>query len=314
MRTCAGGAGPRGTLGGVAILLLALCTGLSSPGVAEEARDASPKTDETVMVSPFQSLASREHYLRVWEPRIDAALARADTLDLPAEPYLPEDIKDPVFAYLVGLLDRETFGLVTGEHLQAVLDSSGGKSRVPCCRIANVQSMREARGLGVWSRAEFVENLRLAIPYSILGYHPGRLISSQRITVRGWRLPRMSVPNPGEEAPHTLEIHNVTLLAIVEGYIELDIDGWLDAIMGGSLDDTKMVGLAIFVYDGARYAMALGYNRDGRPRSGALHLSKDEVAFPTPAELKSVARHLRKQIARQLGEMHLPIWMPRDAG
>jgi hypothetical protein len=290
-----------------AVLLLALVA-VSAPA---RAAGEGPAVDP-VEISPFQSPASREHYLRVWEPRIDAALARADTLALPPEPFLPEDIKDPVFAYLIGLLDRRTDGLVTGGHLQAILDSSGKKSRVPCYRIANVQSVAENPGFVSWARAEFIEQLRVSVPYSILGYHPGRLVSSQSVTARQWRLPRVFAPNPGKEGPHTLELEDVTLLAVVEGYIELDIDGWLDALMGGALDDTKMVGLAIFTYDGARYGMALGYNRDGEPRSGALHLGEDEVAFPTPEALKAVARHLRKLVIRRLGEMRLPLWMPRD--
>jgi len=74
-----------------------------------------------------------------------------------------------------------------------------------------------------------------------------------------------------------------------------------------------MLGIVLFRFDGTRYGMALGYNAEGEARSGALHLAEDEVPFPTPTELKYVARHVRQQILRQLAEMELPVSLPEPA-
>ena len=314
------GSGRARLLGSAAVAAaLALLT-LSSarlgpaPAGAREAGSEAATIGEASAANPFQSEDTRARFLRVWKPRIEDVLAQAGALPVPEEPYLPPDIKDPVFGYLIGMFDRKMSGFVTGDHLQAVLEASDRKSRVPREQIQRVLCVRERQRDLIWARAEFVRDLRLPVPYSILGYHPGRLVSSAAVTARQWEMERMVVPNPGkEDASATLEITDVTLLAFVEGGVEMDIDGWLDALMGDSLDDTYMLGLAVFRYNDTRYAMALGYNSKGEPRTGALHLSEDEVRFPTPDDLKAVARYLRKQMVRRLTLMELPVAVPAQA-
>jgi hypothetical protein len=298
-----------------ALPLIALSPARLGPALAgaREAGSEAATIGEASAANPFQSEDTRARFLRVWKPRIEDVLAQAGALPVPEEPYLPPDIKDPVFGYLIGMFDRKMSGFVTGDHLQAVLEASDRKSRVPREQIKRVLCVRENRRDLIWARAEFVRDLRLPVPYSILGYHPGRLVSSAAVTARQWEMERMVVPYASKDEADTLEIKDVTLLAFVEGGVEMDIDGWLDALMGDSLDDTYMLGLAVFRYNGTRYAMALGYNSKGEPRSGALHLSEDEVRFPTPDDLKAVARYLRKQMLRKLTLMELPVALPAQA-
>ncbi|MFH1143211.1 MAG: hypothetical protein V1774_01545 [Candidatus Eisenbacteria bacterium] len=301
----------RGPLLIAAGMLLGLgAAGVHAPAAGRSGESFAAGASASAPATPFQTPDVRARFLERWKDRIDAAFATADTIAVPSDPYLPDDIRDPVFGYLIGMFDRERYGLVTGEHLQAVSGKCGRKGRVPTEQIRSVASVREAGHVLIWSRAEFVGDLRLPVPYSLLGYHPGRLISSATVTAREWHLPRVVVPHPVADGTAALEILDVTMLAFVEGYVEMDIDGWLDRLLGEGIDDTQMIGLAVFRYGGERYSMALGYNDKGEPRSGALHMGEDEVRFPTPAELKSVARHLRQLLLRQLGDMGLPASLP----
>jgi hypothetical protein len=251
-----------------------------------------------------------EHYRRVWRPQVAEYFARIDSLPREATPYFAADVKDGIFAFLFGLLDRELCGIVSGAHLAEILERGERKSRVPTALIRSVRRAPGSSPPDAWVEAAFTAPLKISIPYSILGYHPGSLAASETIVAREWRADRLTVPNPGSgEGPRSLVITDVTLWAIVEGEIEIDIDGWLDAIMGSRLDDTRIVGLADFRLEGERFGMALGYNHSGKPRSGALDLRDDEIRFPSPRELKAIARYLRTRVVRRLERMGLPLWL-----
>jgi hypothetical protein len=251
----------------------------------------------------------QRRFERAWGARIAAALERAEPLPVPARPELPPDVRDGAFAYLVHLLDTDAYGAVTGAQLRQVQAAAGRRSRIPCEMIGEVRrAPGEAAGEG-WVRARFTGPLDVPIPYSILGYHPGSLVSSQEVVAREWRTPRSVIRDPAGDVKPDLLVEDLTLWAFVEGEVVVDIDGWVDALMGSNLDDTYVVGLAFFRFRGAAYAMALGYNREGQPRSGALHLAEDEVRFPTPRELKATARDLRARLVRHLAQMGLPAWV-----
>ena len=59
------------------------------------------------------------------------------------------------------------------------------------------------------------------------------------------------------------------LFALDEGELLLDIDGWLDALLGDALDDTFIACLAVGRYRGREYGFAVGRNREGKPGSGS---------------------------------------------
>ncbi len=296
-------------------LLFALAAPIQTEG---QSPGRVPKWTKEAKLSPgglFQTPQIREHFLRAWKPQIEELLADAQELPVSDHPILPDDIKDPAFGYLIGMLDRDMSGMVTGDHIQRVVDESGRKSRIPKGTVASLTSVRGDVGDGSgreasWARVSFHGDLRLPVPYSILGYHPGSLVSTCDVIARYWRTRSMAVPNSVKGGPPNLEISDVTMLAFVEGSVGIEVDGWVDKLLGGALDDTYMIGLAVFHYDGGRYAMALGYNEQGEARSGALHMGDDAMRFPTSEELKAIARYLRKQIVAMLMRMEMPVMLP----
>lgn len=263
------------------------------------------------LVGAFRTRVVEAYYERHWRPGIEAALAACDTLPVPEQPSLPEDVTDGVFGYLIGLVDDNRYGVVSVAHIDQVLQALHRPSRVP---IEVIESFTRARGESLqesWVEVRFAGPLKVPVPYDILGYHPGSLASTPAVVVREWRVGHLQIPFAGPPEPGLLTVDDLTLWGVVEGEIEIDIDGWVDALLGSRLDDTRVVGLAVFRFQDARYAMALGYSPAGEPRSGSLDLRRDEIRFPSSEELKAIARNLRSRIIERLAHMGLPIQLPR---
>jgi hypothetical protein len=271
--------------------------GMLGVGIADKAADA-----------PRAKFAER--FRQVWGARIETALAGTAPVTVPEQPELPQDVKDGVIGYLVSLLDANTYGHVTGSQIREVLKRTGRASRIPYETMDEVRRAAAGTVGEGWVRIAFTAPLDVPVPYSILGYHPGSLHSSAQVTMREWCTPHSVISDPVGDVTSGLEVENLTLWAVVEGRVVIDIDSVVDKLLGGSLDDTYVVGVAFFRFRGAAYAMALGYNGEGEPRSGALALADDEIRFPTPRELKAAARDLRARIVRHLAEMGLPAWLP----
>ena len=91
-------------------------------------------------------------------------------------------------------------------------------------------------------------------------------------------------------------ITEVHLFVLTEGALDIDIDGWLDKLAGGNLDDTSIRALAVFRRDGRWFGLALGTNPDGEGRSGVFDFGTEKVLYPTPEDFKIVSRYLRRQL------------------
>jgi hypothetical protein len=80
----------------------------------------------------------------------------------------------------------------------------------------------------------------------------------------------------------------------------MDVDWWLDKLLGARLDDTQLVGVALVKREGRRLAVAFGYTQARQGRTGVFDLAKDEVVFPAPRELLALGRELRTEVERRL--------------
>lgn len=280
-----------------AVLIAIGVLGLVGVGIANQASDE-------------QRAKFAERFRQVWGDRIETALDGTPPVSVPEHPVLPGDVRDGVFSYLVSLLDANTHGYVSGSQISEVLKRAGRPSRIPYEKIREVRRAPASKAGEGWVRVSFNGPLNVAVPYSILGYHPGGLHSSAQVTMREWHATRSVINDPAHDVTGALEIEDLTLWVVVEGRVVIDIDKLVDKLLGGSLDDTYVIGVAFFRYRGVTYAMALGYNGQGQPRSGVMDMGKDEILFPTPRELKATARDLRSRIVHHLAGMGLPAWLP----
>lgn len=236
----------------------------------------------------------------------------ADTLRLGETSGLAEGVRDPIFGFLVGLLDGGRYGVVPVGYLDELMQEEDRRTNIPYRLIREVTRIEDPDGPHAWVRIRFHEPLRVAVPYSMLGYHPGTLLSTTEVVLLEWHLGDVQLPFRDREGRRWVGAQNVTIWGVVSGRIVLDIDGWVDAIMGGKLDDTDIITLGLFNYEGERFALAAGFNRDGQGRSGALDLATDKIRFPAPDEFKVIGRELRRMTINRLARHRIPAWKPRE--
>jgi hypothetical protein len=151
---------------------------------------------------------------------------------------------------------------------------------------------------GVGVTIELTKEQAIPAPYSLLGYHPGSVVVPRRVVLVEWRIGNLTIQE--KRRKKLVKLKEVSLWAVESGTVMVDIDAWVDALLGGGVDDMTVRSLAFFRFDGCPYAMAMGFNRDGEGRSGALDLRKNELVFPTPWELKAAGKFLRRTALRRL--------------
>lgn len=232
----------------------------------------------------------------------DTATGQAQALPSPAsripgeEISLPENqVTDRFYGYLIGLVDANTCGVVDGAQLHSVLKDHLGKTSIP---FQTIEEIRRDCAPGTSVRdvsITFREDLDAPVPYSILGYHPGSVAASQKVKFLEWYMPSQKISISRQEV---LELSDIFVFGIYEGWAVVDIDAWVDKILGGFLDDTRIVTVALFKYKGEWHGLAAGYGRSGEGRSGIFNFHTNKILFPTPRELQVVAPYLRNFTVR----------------
>jgi hypothetical protein len=240
--------------------------------------------------------------------------------DMPGrEVRLPEnEVRDRFFAYMIGLIQIDTCGVVDAEDLMSVLEDSKGKTSVPFERIHDIRrecgkgetgdknigrggsrSMFDTREVSITFHGE----LKTPVPYSILGYHPGSVQASPTVRFREWYLRRRVFMLSRTEL---VELKDIYVFGIFEGWTVIDIDGWLDSLLGGSLDDTRIITLVLFKYEGDWHGLAAGFGHSNEGRSGVFNFPENKILFPTPPEFRGLGPYFRRFVADEGLDVPLP--------
>lgn len=233
--------------------------------------------------------------------------------DLPGrEVWLPEsEVKDRFFSYLIGLVQVDTCGVLDADDLKEILEDFRGETSIPFEIIKDIsRGCNDAAGPKEVS-IRFNEELKTPVPYSILGYHPGSVRASSTVRFYEWEIPyktlRWSRMDP-------IDLSCIYVFGIYEGWAVVDIDAWLDALLGGLLDDTRIVTLVLFKYDGDWHGLAAGYGPSGEGRSGLFNFSENRILFPTPRHLRVLGPYFRNFVTR-VNRVEVPLppvekWQP----
>ena len=214
--------------------------------------------------------------------------------------WLPEkEVQDRFFAYMIGLVQVDTCGVIDEADLASALGDFKGNTSIPFERIRYIRrdcgvEADGSRGISI----TFHEDLKTPVPYSILGYHPGSVQASSTVMFREWYIPRRTLRWSRREPVDLSEIH---VFGICEGWTVIDIDGWLDALLGSTLDDTRIITLVLFKYDGDWHGLAAGYGASNEGRSGVFNFSENKILFPTPPEFRMLGPYFRNFVTRVHG-------------
>lgn len=222
---------------------------------------------------------------------LDTTVGRMPGRDI----WLPEDVvKDRFYSYLIGLIQADTCGVLYASDLETVLDDYEGKTAIPFKTIKDIR-----RGCGRSNPREisiaFHKMLKTPVPYSILGYHPGSVTASPEVRFLEWDIASKTLRHSRNEA---IELTDVYVFGVCDGWAVVDIDNWLDTVLGGLLDDTRIVVMALFKYNGEWHGLAAGYDPTGDGRSGIFNFSQNKILFPTPRHLQMLGPYFRYFVTR----------------
>lgn len=214
----------------------------------------------------------------------------------PATVRLADDVQDPLFALLAALIDENVFGGLEGAFLDSVMTAEGGTS-LPYRLVESLQREPGDAHRDAIVRVRFRGEFKVPVPYSILGYHPGDMSSEQELTLSEWVLGHHTFAIPTQDDPsRTVAVEDLHLFGIEVGRVDLDVDWWLDKLMGKKLDDVDVTGFLVFRRDGVRYGLAFGYAEGGRGRTGVFDLGADEIVFPAPRDFLVMGRSMRARM------------------
>jgi hypothetical protein len=221
-----------------------------------------------------------------------------------SEIILPEeDVKDRFFAYMIGLAEADAYGNLTADDFSNALREFAGETRVPFELITSIERRRPERGGPTLVSISFLEKLKTPVPYSILGYHPGSVVADTTVRLYEYYLPVKSIWVSRDVNIRLTQVH---VFAIYEGYVVVDIDAWVDKLLGGHLDDTWLTVLALFKYEGVWHGLAAGYGPSGEGRSGVFNFQTNEILFPTPERFRTLGPHFRNFV-RSTKHVHAPV-------
>jgi hypothetical protein len=218
-----------------------------------------------------------------------AACAPGEGVDSPLP--VAANVRDPVFAVLVGLLNANRFGCISAEALEGEVRRLGRPTPLPYRRVRSILRRPATAAGDARVTIELDGALRLPIPYRILFfYRPGDIWSDGVLDATEWHLGTMGLTLPDGSQSRLDEVH---LFRLDSGRAGVDIDGWLDRLLGARLDDMNVDGFATFEHAGRSWGLAVGRNPSGSARLGLFDFTGDKIAFPTPKAIKPLARQLR---------------------
>jgi hypothetical protein len=216
------------------------------------------------------------------------------------------EVRDPLFQFFLELIEEDRLGRWTQAEVQAYIQDTGRPSRLPADKVAWVerrtasgperQKRRGERVDRVWTLA-LTEPLKIPMPYSILGYHPGSLVVSERLVMSEWSLgePNLHVAKDGvvQIFPTTL----TTALRFDRGWVVLDADALIDKLLGNKLDDFWTEGFAFCRVQGQLFGLAAGRGRNRQALFGEFDLRRDKVISRSGPVAKGLSRYVRPWLA-----------------
>ena len=128
---------------------------------------------------------------------------------------------------------------------------------------------------------EFARDVVIPVPFSILFYHPGKIIATRIV---GFDVHRSTWADPDAGAA----LHEGPLydLVLSEGSILVDIDDWLEALFSVSLEDAWISHIIFFRWHQDWIGMLVGTGRrTHRVLRAYFDFTRNAIVFPVPPSL-----------------------------
>ena len=206
---------------------------------------------------------------------------------------LPSDeIKDPFLSFVVGVVRTDTEFELDSLYLTELFGEYAGASAIPFEEIEKVSRRRSGISGRDQLSIDFKAPISYPIPFSILGYHPGSMLTSQELVLRA--VDALAFPSAFTEA---FGQSGAYVYEISQGFVFFDLDRWLDILLGKLLDDILLRAVIILTYRGDWHGLLSGYSNSGRMVSGAFNLRRNRIVFPVPATLREAGTAVLRELA-----------------
>ncbi len=225
------------------------------------------------------------------------------------------EIREPFFEFLLHMAADDSVGLWKGHHLRAQVAESGRESRFPLETVVSLQRARPDPGdLGkypglpvaaVWTvTLSGVQDKPM--PYSILGYHPGSLRIGRVLVFSELGPTEFTIRYEKDDETITEVITEARLFPLEQGFVLLDADGWLDALLGSGLDDAWTLGFVTGREIGKLVGLGVSLGRDGRRIFGEFDFTQDTVRAHGRPPMAALSRASRRWLNVDLGNLPEP--------
>ncbi len=225
------------------------------------------------------------------------------------------EIREPFFEFLIGMAERDSVGLWSGEELRAHAAASGRRSRFPLEEVVSLtRAHPDLRTAGKYEGATVRAVWTLVLngkqdrpmPYSILGYHPGSLRIGGVLVLS--ELGSADLEITYEEGGEWITglLTEVRIFPLEQGYVVLDADGFLDALLGASLDDAWTLGFVVGRESGKLIGLGVSLGRKGRRIFGEFDFSQDKVLAHGRPPMAALSRASRRWLNVDAGNLPEP--------
>ena len=220
---------------------------------------------------------------------------------VPGESVLREQVTEALFAFVFTLTEVDSLGTWTADDLLAFGESWREESAFPVAEFLESITREELTGdqvinhRGARCNRRWLINLKptlaeFPLPFSILGYHPGTLSINAPLVFNEWRLGARTVHVTVEGVTKRYEARGVTVWEVAAGWIVLDIDGWLDKLLGSAADDAATKGFTACWVDDELVGVGNSVSTKGRAIYGEFDFRTGEIENHGRAIARGISR------------------------
>ncbi len=261
--------------------------------------EGSPLLRETMNLPEYMARAGirrsfllfqLEHATRRMSRLTDSGSMHCFAVDVPTmkppgrEVCLPrEEARDSFFAYVLGIVYSGTNVDVDNKQMREILNEFRSSANLPFDLVTRARQSTDSSSRVRTIGLEFQHDINIQVPFSLLFYHPGSIVSSQMLSFSVTHLtPEVALP-PYVSSP-------VFVLTLTNGSVLMTINGWLKALMAAyQFEDTWLRHVVFFKWRGDQIGLFEGVGREtGREHRAYFNFTSNAMVFPEPDDLDVV--------------------------
>ncbi len=232
-----------------------------------------------------------------------------DTALVPSREALREQVKEPLFAFVLSMVAADSLGTWTAADLDAFAAAWGEKTDFPLDRLATLArelvppgERKQHDGLESRRRLVFTirdQHLEFPMPYSILGYHPGTVVVNSPLVFDEWALGPRTIEVRVDKEKRRYAVDALTVFQIRRGANYLDVDAWLDNLLGDVVDDSWTLAFAAGWEADRLVGFGVSTGRKGRRIYGELNFRTGEVEMHGRPVIRGLAATVRDWVTAE---------------